>query len=56
MPRKKPTRYMESTRWAASFKPFGDRLDFLSPEQAQLNTGRLRILPARGDKTPFKKE
>lgn len=27
------------------FTPFGDRLDFLSPERQHLNTGRLKILP-----------
>lgn len=27
------------------FVPFGDRLDFLSPERQHLNTGRLKILP-----------
>lgn len=27
------------------FQAFGDRLNFLSPERAQLQGGRLRILP-----------
>lgn len=27
------------------FKPFGHRLDFLSPEQKHLQTGTLAILP-----------
>lgn len=31
-----------STRYG--FKAFGDRLDFLSPERQQLNSGKLRIL------------
>lgn len=44
------SRYMEPTRWNKTFIPFGDRLDFLSPENQHLNTGRLRILPPRGDK------
>lgn len=39
--------------WSArhGFKPFGDRINFLSPEVQHLHTGRLKILPARGDKT-----
>lgn len=31
-----------STRYG--FKPFGDRIDFLSPERQHLNSGKLRIL------------
>lgn len=27
------------------FKAFGDRLNFMSPEQGQMQTGRLAILP-----------
>lgn len=32
------------------WQTWGDRLDFLSPENAQLNTGRLKILPSKKKK------
>lgn len=32
------------------FRPFGDRINFLSPEAQHLNTGRLMILPPYGVK------
>lgn len=47
------TPYLEPTKYDKSFTPFGDRLDFLSPEQAQLHDGKMRLLPAR---FPRKKE
>ena len=40
-------RMLEAPVWNKAFVPFGDRLDFLSPERQHLNTGRLRILPPR---------
>lgn len=33
--------------WHESFVPWGNRLHFLSPERAHLETGGIRILPAR---------
>lgn len=39
--------YMEATKWNKQFLPFGDRLDFLSPEKRHLETGSLRILPPK---------
>lgn len=43
-------RYLESTVWQKQFEPFGDRLNFLSPEARHAETGRLRILPPRGER------
>ena len=36
--------------WRKEFVPFGDRLNFLSPEVQHLNTGRLSIMPPRGER------
>lgn len=38
--------------WASreGWKPWGDRLNFLSPENQHLQTGRLAILPAKPKK------
>lgn len=44
------TTWLEAPRWHKSFVSFGDRLNFLSPEAQQLNTGKLRILPPRGER------
>lgn len=38
---------MEAPVWNKAFVPFGDRLNFLSPESQHAFTGRLRILPAK---------
>lgn len=44
-----PAMKMESVRpvWGKQFVPFGDRMNFLSPERQHLQTGKLAILPAR---------
>lgn len=43
-------RYMEVPKWRKEFTAFGDRLDFLSEERQHLQTGRLKILPAKNPK------
>ncbi len=48
--------HYDMSRWSAphvewqqrpEYKTFGDRLDFLTPEQAHLATGDATVLPAR---------
>lgn len=46
----RPPTGLPQVAWGRSFVPFGDRLDFLSPEVQHLNTGRLSILPPLGVK------
>lgn len=48
---KSPSSYVE-VEWSrrADRVPFGNRLDFLSPEKQHLNTGRLKIMPPLQDK------
>jgi hypothetical protein len=34
-----------SVAWSSQFVPFGDEVNFLSPEQQHLATGNMKILP-----------
>lgn len=34
------------------WRPFGDRLDMMSPEAAHAVTGKLAIIPAKRDEKP----
>lgn len=49
---RKPKKSSLSVEWQQreDFKPFGDRLGFLSPEQQHITTGRLRIMPPKEDR------
>lgn len=38
------------------WRPFSNRLDFLSPERQQLESGRMRILPSKGEKQRAEEE
>lgn len=44
--------------WAdrEGWRPFSNRIDFLSPEARHLQTGRISILPPRGEKERRAKE
>lgn len=45
--------WLEAPKWDKTFRGFGDRLNFLSDERQHLATGKLRILPSRGERKRY---